>query len=33
MTSPHRITNGRYHVLVTPSGAGYSALDDVLLTR
>jgi N,N'-diacetylchitobiose phosphorylase len=33
MTAGHPLSNGHYHVLVTPSGAGYSALGDILLTR
>ncbi len=33
MSAGHLLTNGRYRVLVTPSGAGYSALGEVLLTR
>jgi len=33
MTAGHLLSNGRYHVLVTPSGAGYSMLGDILLTR
>lgn len=33
MTAGHLLDNGRYRVLVTPSGAGYSALGDMLLTR
>jgi N,N'-diacetylchitobiose phosphorylase len=33
MTEGHLLTNGRYRVLVTPSGAGYSSLGDIRLTR
>ena len=33
MTAGHLLSNGRFHVLVTPSGAGYSMLGDILLTR
>jgi len=29
----HLLSNGRYHVLLTQTGAGYSAWRDVLLTR
>jgi len=33
MTGGHVLSNGRYRVLVTAAGAGYSTLDDTLLTR
>ncbi len=33
MTGTELLSNGRYRALVTPAGAGYSRLDDVLLTR
>ena len=33
MTGSHVISNGRYSVLVTAAGAGYSSLGDTLLTR
>ncbi|HEU5218546.1 MAG TPA: hypothetical protein VFU23_07795, partial [Gemmatimonadales bacterium] len=33
MTQAHLLSNGRYGTVVTPSGAGYSFLGDILLTR
>ena len=33
MTGSHVLSNGRYRVLVTAAGAGYSSLGDTLLTR
>jgi cyclic beta-1,2-glucan synthetase len=33
MTGGHLLSNGRYRVLVTAAGAGYSSLSDILLTR